>query len=64
MECITQCTRCDLKWEGNFDYCPKCEPTLAQAERRGIVGAFDDQEVNDDIAADRARQINQQPTKE
>lgn len=31
-----------------FARSPKCEPALAQAERRGIVGAFDDQEVYDD----------------
>jgi len=48
MKCITQCTRCDAKWEGDFEYCLKCEPVLAQAERRGIVGAFDDRDVSDD----------------
>lgn len=48
MECITQCTRCDARWEGDFEYCLHCEPVLAQAERAGIVGAFDDCEAYDD----------------
>lgn len=42
MECITQCTRCDTKWEGDFEYCPKCEPVLARAERGGNAAAFED----------------------
>jgi hypothetical protein len=47
MELITVCTRCGAKWEGDFEYCLKCEPVLAQAERRGIDNAFDDQEDYD-----------------
>jgi hypothetical protein len=49
MECETQCTRCDLKWDEDFEYCPMCEPVLAQAERRGVVGGFNDQETADDF---------------
>ena len=53
MELITLCTRCGAKWEGDFEYCLTCEPVLAQAERRGIAGAFDDCEVYDDSESGR-----------
>lgn len=48
MECITVCTRCGAKWTGDFEYCLKCEPVLAQAERTGIAGAFDDRAAYDE----------------
>jgi hypothetical protein len=33
MECLTVCTRCELKWDGDFEYCLNCEPRLARSER-------------------------------
>lgn len=39
---ITKCTRCGTEWTKDYEYCPKCEPILAQAERRGVKSAFDD----------------------
>jgi hypothetical protein len=43
METITVCTRCNSRWEGDYEYCPKCEPVLATAERERLREAFTDQ---------------------
>lgn len=51
IDLMTTCTRCGLIWEEDYEYCIRCEPVLAQAERNKILNAFDDIETYDKKAS-------------